>query len=226
MRFPFSKPLDPVISPYVKGTARRVSRSTPLREIPFLVLDAETTGFNLLSDRILSIAAIPVRGDRAEIGGMRNWLVYHPDAHVTAATKIHTILPSESSLGMPMPEILTDLSHLLTGAVVVGHHIHFDAAMIDREMRRIFRTGLRNPLVDTASMAMRSVEAFRKSGYSNQRPPSLDELCTHLGLPLWERHTADGDSFATAQLFLMLCARLRQKLGREVLVGDLPLTRA
>lgn len=226
MRLPFSKPLDPAIAPYVNGTARRIPASTPLSSITFLVLDAETTGFNLLTDRILSIAAIPVRGDRAEIGGMRNWLVYHPNAHVTAATKIHTILPSESSLGMPMPEILADLSSLLIGAVVVGHHIRFDAAMIDGEMRRVFRTGLRNPLVDTAAMAMRSVEAFRKSGYANQRPPGLDELCAHLGLPLWERHTADGDSFTTAQLFLMLCARLRQQLGRELVAGDLPLTRA
>ncbi|MGH8021321.1 MAG: hypothetical protein ACREIA_24175 [Opitutaceae bacterium] len=86
---------------------------------------------------------------------------------------------------------------------------------------RISRTGLRNPLVDTARLAMAELEAFRKTAYPGQRPPSLDEVCSSLGLPMHDRHTASGDTFTTAQVFLLLAARARRRLGRPLRLKDL-----
>jgi DNA polymerase-3 subunit epsilon len=117
---------------------------------------------------------------------------------------------------------MQELLPLLHGAVVVGHHINFDAAMIDRALRRRFDVGLRNPLVDTANLAQVAIDAFAKTGYANQRPPTLDEVCSHLEIMTMERHTAAGDAFTTAELFLLLCARMRQQLKRPLLVDDLP----
>jgi DNA polymerase-3 subunit epsilon len=75
-------------------------------------------------------------------------------------------------------------------------------------------------------MAQRTVEAFGVTAYPGQRPPSLDEVCEHLGLPTVERHTAAGDAFTTAELFLVLCARMQRLRGRPLVVDDLPLERA
>jgi DNA polymerase III subunit epsilon len=225
MRFHPFRRMDPRTATYVANTPRKFMDSTPISEIDFVIVDAETSGFNVSLDSLLSLSALPVRSDRARIGQMKTWIIYHANAHVTPATKIHTILPSESSRGLPIEEVLTEFISMISGSIVVGHHVHFDARVIDAEMRLLFGSGIRNPLVDTAMMAMKSVEAFRSSGYPNQRPPGLDELCASLGIPPWGRHTADGDTFTTAQLFLLLCARVKQKLGRDLTIGDLPVSR-
>jgi DNA polymerase-3 subunit epsilon len=94
--------------------------------------------------------------------------------------------------------------------------------MLDDALRRTFGIRLRNPLVDTARLAMSTIDAFHQTGYSNQRPPTLDEVCAKAGVALIDRHTAVGDAFTTAQLFLFLCAKLKHMLGRELIVDDIP----
>lgn len=223
MRLPFSKPLDPLAERYREVTPKRISRGTPLSGIPFLVLDAETSGFKIGSDTLLSLAAMELRDGRALAGKTAAWIVYRDRAPVTAASEVHGILPSESARGLPEKEVLAALLPMIGGKVIVGHHIGFDAAMIDSALRRHYGIGLRNPLIDTAIMAMGEVDAFRRTGYANQRPPGLDEVCAHLGLPTMERHTAEGDTLTTAQLFLLLCGRLRRRLQREPRAADLPI---
>ena len=216
---------DPRLAGYLAATRPRLRASTPLSEVPFVVLDAETTGLRVGSDQLLSVAAMPVRRHRTAVGGLRSWLVHREGAGVTPATRVHTILPSDSSGGTPEDEVLEELCEMLAGAVVVGHHIGFDVGMIDHALRRHFRARLRNPTIDTARLAMNVLDPYRPTGYAGQRPPGLDEVCAHVGLGIWERHTADGDTFAIAQLFLLLCARLARKLGREPVIGDLPVVR-
>jgi len=217
---------DPRIDAYVDGTSRRWDKSALADETRFVVLDLETTGFSIQQDKILSVAALPLIGKRCAIGDLQSWIVYHPDAEVTPAMKVHTILPSESSHGIDEADVLLELLPLLEGAIIVGHHIHFDAAMLNRALNQHFRGNLLNPTLDTAAMAMHCIDAFHKTGYSNQRPPGLDEVCARLGLPLWERHTADGDTFGTAQLFLMLRAKMARKLGRSMVLKDLSIERS
>lgn len=225
MRFFSRKAPDPRIAGYLAGTKRSAAGKTRLASMPVIVLDAETTGFRVDRDRLLSIATVPVLAGRARVGGMRSWLIRQSGLRVNEATAVHGILPSESSRGVEEVAALEELAGELTGVLLVGHHIGFDAAVLDAAMKRHFGAGLRNPLIDTAVLSMQTVDAFKRTGYANQRPPGLDEVCAHLGLPVWERHTADGDAFATAQLFLLLCARLEARLGRDLVAGDLPVAR-
>ncbi len=222
-RFFSAKPVTPEASRYIEGTARSVPAKSPVDQLRFVVLDAETTGFRIGEDKLLSLAGLPVLGGRAQIADMGSWLVYQEDAHVTAATKIHGILPSESTCGDPENEVIANFMEMMTGAILVGHHVGFDAAVLDFSMRKHFNTKIRNTTLDTAVLSMQVVDAFRRTGYANQRPPGLDEVCSQLGLPSVERHTAEGDTFTTAQLFLILCARMRQKLQRPLLASDLPI---
>lgn len=223
MRLPFSEPLDPLAEQYRQNTPKRLPRTLPLREIPFVVIDAETSGFRVGIDALLSLAAMELRDGRALAGKTAAWIVYRDRAPVTAASEIHGILPSESARGLPEKEVLAALLPMVAGKVIVGHHIGFDAVMIDSALRHHYGIGLRNPLIDTAILSMREVDAFRRTGYANQRPPGLDEVCAHVGLPTMERHTAEGDTFTTAQLFLLLCGRLRRRLQQEPRAADLPI---
>ena len=225
MNWFFLSPRDPLAQAYRDATPRRVPGHRPWAELSFLVLDCETTGFRVGTDRILSLATMPVHGGDLRIGAATAWLVRQPGAALNAATAVHGILPSDTAAGDDERAVLAALLPQLHGAVLVGHHVGFDAAMLDEALRRHFGTGLRNPLLDTAELARNVVDAFGRTAYPGQRPPTLEELCAHFDLPPLDRHTAAGDTFTTAELFLFLCARLRRRLGRPLLAKDLPLAR-
>ena len=224
--WPFRRRLDPPAAAYRDATPRRVPGRRPWSELRFLVLDAETTGFRVGRDRLLSLATMPIGGGDLRVGEAATWVVRQPTARVNAATTVHGLLPADLAHGLPEREVLAALLPRLHGAIIVGHHIAFDCAMIDEALHRHFGTTLRNPRLDTAALAMRTIDAFGRTAYPGQRPPTLEELCAHCDIPPLDRHTAAGDTFTTAELFLFLCARLRRRLGRPLLARDLPVTPA
>jgi DNA polymerase-3 subunit epsilon len=211
MRF-FHNPKPDVYREYRAGTSRRLWKKQPLKETRVIALDIETSGFSLKSDRILSVALFDITGGRIEMARSRKWIVFQTETVATSATAIHGILPSETREGTAEKQVLEELLPLLTGAILVGHHIRFDALMLNKALLRHFKSGLRNHLIDTASLAMNELTAFHRSGYANQHPPSLEEVCAQLDLPVVARHTAEGDAFLTAEIFLLLSGRIRKRL--------------
>jgi DNA polymerase-3 subunit epsilon len=215
-------PRPPIVESYLAGTPRRIPSKTPLADLLFIVLDCETTGFNSTQDRMLSLAIAELRNGRLHIARSASWL-FRQDRPVTEAVSVHGILPSDSVFGQPERDILLELVPRLQGAIIVGHHIGFDVAMLNAAMKRHFHTSLRNQVLDTARFAMSAVEAFARTGYPGQREPTLDEVCAQCGITPLDRHTAEGDTFTTATLFLAMCARRQRQLGRPLRAGDLPL---
>ena len=217
-------PLPPVVEAYLEGTPKRIPGKTPINELLFIVLDCETTGFNATQDRILSLAISELRSGRLHIARSAAWL-FRQDHTVTEAVTVHGILPSDTAFfGQPEPDVLLELLPRLQGAVIVGHHIGFDLAMLNAAMKRHFKKPLRNHVLDTARFAMDAVEAFARTGYPGQREPTLDEVCAQCGITPLDRHTAEGDTFTTATLFLAMCARRQRQLGRPLCASDLPLS--
>jgi DNA polymerase-3 subunit epsilon len=217
------KKQEPFIEAYVESTPKTVADKTPIADMRFIALDAETTGFDIAKDRMLSLALIEVRSGRLQMASSVKWLIYQPAAAMTSAVSVHGILPAETATGRQEADVVRDLLPLLHGAVLVGHHVAFDAAMITAALKRNYRVSLRNPILDTANLAMVAVDAFAKTGYPGQRAPSLDEVCAQCGITPVERHTAEGDAFTTAMLFLTLCARLQRNIGRTLKASDLPI---
>jgi DNA polymerase-3 subunit epsilon len=215
-------PRPPIVEEYLAGTPRRVPGKTPITDLLFVVLDCETTGFNSTQDRILSLAMAELRSGRLHIARSASWLL-RQDRSVTQAVSVHGILPSDTAVGQPECDILIELLPRLQGAIIVGHHIGFDVAMLNAALKRHFHISLRNPVLDTARLAMSAVEAFARTGYPGQREPTLDEVCVQCGISPLDRHTAEGDTFTTATLFLALCARRQRQLGRPLRANDLPL---
>lgn len=207
---------------YAAGGPRVPAARTPWPALKFVVMDAETSGFRAELDRMLSLSVVTVQGDRIHLREMRSWLIFQADAVVNPATLVHGILPSETAGGQREQEVLGELLPCLENAVLVGHHVSFDAGMINRALRRQFGIKLRNAAIDTAVMAARLLEAFHRTGYANQKPPSLEEVCAQLEIDMLERHTAAGDTFTTAQVFLQLAGLMRRRQKREIELRDLP----
>jgi DNA polymerase III subunit epsilon len=215
--------LPEVVQAYLDATPKRVNRKTPVDELSFLVIDAETTGLNVRRDKLLSLAGVRVKGGQINLSQLHSWVVFQDNVNVNEAASVHCILPSDTRSGLPEPLVIEEMLPDLQGAILVGHHVQFDAMLLNEALRRRFQVGLRNPVIDTADLAMHAIDAFAKTGYANQRPPTLDEVCAHCGIPMMERHTAAGDAYTTAELFLLLCAKLRQRYKRPLVAGDLPM---
>jgi DNA polymerase-3 subunit epsilon len=117
---------------------------------------------------------------------------------------------------MDEPEALERFLEYLKDGVIVGHHIGHDIATFDEAYERHWGFRLFNRALDTMNLALH----FDKAGAFSGRPPikrfTLDALCDVFGVIPHDRHTASGDAFITAQVFLRL-RRLALKHGR----GDL-----
>ena len=100
--------------------------------------------------------------------------------------------------------------------MIVGHHIGHDIATIDAACERHWGVRLMNRSLDTMDLTLH----LERDGAFAGRPPirhfTLDALCTLFGVIPHDRHTATGDAFITAQVFLRL-VRLASRSGRGTL---------
>lgn len=214
--------LPEFIQNYRNETGRWLARKAPFSEVRIVALDTECSGFEVGRDRLLSVAVVEIDQLHIKLETDIEWLVYQPNIVANKATEIHGILPSDTLQGMPERQVLAELIPRISGSIVVGHQTWFDAYMLNEAFRRNFGIGFRNPTIDVGVMAMNELQPFRKTGYINQQPPSIEDLCAHFGLPLCDRHTAEGDAFMAAEFFLLLCGQIRQRKGR-ITRRDLPI---
>ena len=204
---------------YTRVTAVKHSGDRLLADVPIIVLDAETTGLEVKTDRILSVGALRIQGNSIRLGEKFEAYLPTPPGHATAqAVSIHGIIPnSHRYTYVDEPRLLADLVEYLGDAVIVGHHIGFDLEMINRTLQRNGAGPLRNSIIDTVNVAKR----LRPAGYwTPQDDYSLDALARRYRIPLSDRHTALGDCYITGVLWLKLLTRLAVKLGRDLRLED------
>lgn len=203
---------------YRDAQLRWSDRTRPLDEVRFVVLDTETTGLDAARDRVLEVAAVGVRGSSIAVS---DGLDLRVRQHVTApgGVAVHEITPGEAAKGLPEEVVARRLLTFLGGAVLIGHHVAFDVAVLGRLVRRTLGFPLLNRSYDTVALAGRVDRRLLDPEAVERDPVRLEVLCGRYGIEIEGRHTAMGDAFATALLFLKLLARLRERRVRTL--GDL-----
>jgi DNA polymerase-3 subunit epsilon len=192
------------------------SDDEPLDRVRFVVLDSETTGLNPTVDRLVTIGAVAVLGGEIVLEDSFSALL-QIDRNTEAVT-VHGITRNQASHGVPEPQAIADFLGYLRDGVIVGHHIGHDIATFDAACRRHWDARLLNRSLDTMDLTLH----LERDGAFAGRPPirhfTLDALCTMFGVIPHDRHTAAGDAFITAQVFLRLL-RLASRFGRGTLGG-------
>jgi DNA polymerase-3 subunit epsilon len=181
--------------------------------VRFVVLDCEATGLDPRRHRIVSIGAVAVCECQIDLGDSFEALLRV--RFNTAATLVHGITRTETRDGLAEPDALAGLLDYVGNGVIVGHHIGYDLAMIDAALTRHAGTdaALGNRRLDTADLTRRLAA---DGAFAKGRAPadlSLDGLCGHFGIVPYDRHTAPGDAFLTAQVLLRLL-RIAARHGR------------
>ena len=177
----------------------------------FVVFDTETTGFDTLKDRILSIGAVSIFNKIINVSDSIE--VYLKQEKFKAETvEIHGILKEGNLLKINENEAIEQFINYLGNAVLVAHHAAFDIEMINNALKRLNLPKLKNKCIDTGIL-YKKLEGKKESHFS------LDVLCAQFNIPKHDRHTASGDAFITALLFLKIISKLKKE--RTVHYSDL-----
>ena len=177
----------------------------------FIVLDTETTGFDYENDRILCIGAVIL--EKGHIAVKKSFEVYLIQEHYNSdSTPIHGILKEEKKAKVTEIEALKNFLSYIGNAPIIAHHTMFDVNMINKALDRNGLLPLKNKLLDTVVLykksLLRSPLIERKDHYS------LDELADKFNISKKDRHTALGDAYITALLFLKIFKKLKEKTGQ------------
>ncbi len=190
----------------------------PWRDVPYTVLDIETSGLDPRWDAILAIGAVDIENGRVRLD--RRWYTTarppEPSRVAAASIRIHGLLRQELAQAPPLEQVLLELLSRLQGRVLVVHMAAIDVKFLDRALRKHFRIRLRGPALDTARIGGVLLHNERMmSGYDEgPRDTTLRSLAKQAKIPVHPQHNALGDALTTAQLFLYQATRL-QKQGKD-----------
>ncbi len=171
---------------------------THLSEVPFCVLDIETTGGRASDLGITEIGAVRYVG--GELQGSFQTLV-DPGLPIPPTITILTGITHAMVIGAPtVAEMLPALLEFIGDAVVVGHNVRYDLSFINAALEHHGYPRLRSRSVDTAALARRLLKG-------EVRNNKLGTLAAHFGSPVTPNHRALADAEATAHVLWCLFER-------------------
>jgi DNA polymerase-3 subunit epsilon len=176
---------------------------TPLDDLPTVSLDTETTGLDVKQDRLLSVAAVRLHGNRMFPAFTFDRLVNPGRRIPPVSTSIHGITDAMVEDAVDYRTIAEDLLRYCGQRVWVGHNIGYDIAILRREAR-LAGLAWEDPIaLDT----LRLFAALRPRASDVE----LDAVAAELGVDVSGRHTALGDALMTAEVYRRMLPLLAEQ---------------
>lgn len=183
---------------YSAAFSAKAKKDAPRR---LVVFDCETTGLDIKNDVILSIGAIGIMANRILTKDYFSCFL-HQENYKADQIAIHGILKTGETEKTPESEAVASFLQFINNATLVGHHVAFDIAMVNAALNRMGLPKLKNKWIDTDAL-------YQKYKHLPQEQhTSLDTLCEVFNIPKSERHTASGDAYLTALVYLKLKAKI------------------
>jgi len=180
-----------------------------IADVPFVVVDVETTGHSGKDHRVTEIACVVVRD--GEIIDEFTSLV-NPRQHIPSTiSKITGITDAMVWNAPEAHEVFLHVRRLMQQpySVFVAHNVSFDWSFVSQSFSRAGLPEIEMPRVCTYKLSKRL--------FPKQKKLNLGAVAEHLNVPLTHRHRAFGDASATAKVLIRLIAMLQEQHGVETL---------
>jgi len=174
-------------------------------EMRCVVVDVETTGLNLMQDRLISIGAVAVVNGKIALGDSFYIVLQQRAASDKGNILIHGIGHAEQLQGEPPVDALLSFLEFLGKDALVAFHVTFDETMIKRALREYLGFNFKHPWLDLAYV-MPGLNPPLAKKYR-----ALDHWIGHSNIRIDARHNALADALATAQLLQVAYAQAKQK---------------
>lgn len=185
----------------------KIKQEKNIDKITFVVFDTETTGFDFKNDKVISIGAVTIQKNSIQVSN--TFEVYIDQSHFNPDTvKIHGILKKGANRISEAAALKLFLAYI-KNAVIIAHHATFDITMINMMLKRAGLPNLKNRVLDTGILYKKT--RLSTTIIDHDKYFSLDELAALLNVSKKDRHTAAGDAYITAIIFLKIISRLKKK---------------
>ncbi len=174
----------------------RSLESRPLRSVPYVVFDTETTGLNpSQGDEIIAIGAVRIVNGRILTGETFSRLV-HPGRQIPPESiRFHNITDAMVEGAPPLGVALPQFRTFVGDSVLVAHNAAFDLKFIRLKETE---TGQRFAMMALDTML---ISMFLYPDFGDH---DLDSIGRRLGVEVAGRHSALGDALGTAAVFVRL----------------------
>ena len=186
----------------------RLFRGLEINNCSFVILDTETTGLEASKgDKIISLAALKIRNSLIQENEFLDELI-NPERDIPwESVKIHHIT-DEQVRGKPtLPELQSKINLFLKKSILIGHNIEFDKKFIYQDAV--------NSDLSKRMKKITSIDTIYLTAalYPDLENYDLSYLCEHFNIRTNDqiRHSALGDCWITARLFLHLLNKAKEK---------------
>ncbi|TSE08267.1 MULTISPECIES: 3'-5' exonuclease [Aquimarina] len=177
--------------------------------IRFVAFDTETTGFDYIDDRVLSIGGVAVKNNSILVFDQLE-VYLEQEVFNEDTVEIHGIRKNNGFDKITEKKALELFIQYIGNAILIAHHAEFDRRMINKALQRHGLGVLKNKFLDTGVLFKETKHLVYRNDILNSHY-SLDDLCIDLKISKSDRHTASGDAFITAMAFLKIVSRLKKK---------------
>ncbi|OYY92639.1 MAG: DNA polymerase III subunit epsilon [Hydrogenophilales bacterium 28-61-23] len=190
--------LDPAVAQHRDGWIGSAcgDLGSPFAESRYVVVDVETTGLDLVNDRLIAIGACVVEHGRVALAESFEIVLRQNQASSKDNILIHGIAGEAQREGSEPADALLAFLDFLGKSPLVAFHVTFDQTMIKRAMRDYLGFEFKHPWLDLAYVMPGLLPEYAR------RYQALDDWSGHFKIDNFARHSALADALATAQLFL------------------------
>jgi len=178
----------------------------------WVALDCETTGLNVRHDRIVSIGAVRIVGNRL-LTSQRLELLVRPDRSLTAdSVRVHHLRERDVAQGMDAERAVRRLLDFIGCRPLVGYYLEFDVAMLNREIWPLLGVRLPQRKIEVSAMyydfKSRRLPAHERGGMIDLR---FATIMNDLELPLRDAHDSLSDAVMAGLAFVKLRSLLEAR---------------
>ncbi len=170
----------------------------------FIIFDTETTGFHpYAGDEIISIGAVIIENGQIQENNFFHEYICPTVSIPPVVTKLTGITDNDVQNAPPPLPVLHKFLHFIGENYLVAHCADFDMNFLNSKLKKLCKTKLYNPVIDTMTLAYHLLPTNKSYG--------LDMLLKQHEIKVEGRHTALGDAVMTAELYVRFIEELERR---------------